>query len=589
MRFMRNIFFGLMAIILSACQTPSGEMLSITFDEPKAPQPVSPVPDWEGIGAGLNCSWGNTNLRYHKEYIPDITIAENYRCSAWKNERVYAQFLVWSKDQVDDLSIEISALKSDAESIEPGAIEHFFIRSVLADEFLNGCGEKTKSPKTAYLLPDCLERVESFTKRSNSTRGIWLNINIPESAKAGYYVSELAIKINEKVVKTLTLEVDVLDRHLPSPHEWAYHLDLWQNPFAVARVHDVELWSEEHFELMGPLYEMLADAGQKCITTSILHKPWGGQTYDYFHSMIRHTLDLDGEWKYDYTHFDNWVEFMMGLGINKQIDCYSLIPWGNQLHYYDESADRDTMIQAKASSVEFADYWTPFLKDFTFHLKEKGWFDIATIAMDERSLDDMQSAISLIKKHSGLRISSAANYNAGVSDDIYNLSPAVGHLLPPQIIKGRRERGQITTFYVCCAHKRPNNFTFSPLAEGVWQAWFAYAKNLDGFLRWAYNSWVEDPLHDSRFMKWPSGDTYFVYPEAKSSIRFEKLREGIQDYEKLRILTAELHKDGSPASHVSLEQIQEVLQGFTLTALEEQGAEALILRGKALLDDLTQN
>ena len=36
----------------------------------------------------------------------------------------------------------------------------------------------------------------------------------------------------------------------------------------------------------------------------------------------------------------------------------------------------------------------------------------------------------------------------------------------------------------------------------------------------------------------PAGDTFLVYPGGNSSIRFEKLREGIVDYEKVRILRA---------------------------------------------------
>jgi hypothetical protein len=35
---------------------------------------------------------------------------------------------------------------------------------------------------------------------------------------------------------------------------------------------------------------------------------------------------------------------------------------------------------------------------------------------------------------------------------------------------------------------------------------------------------------------WPAGDTFMVYPGGHSSIRFEKLREGIVDYEKIRLL-----------------------------------------------------
>jgi len=33
-----------------------------------------------------------------------------------------------------------------------------------------------------------------------------------------------------------------------------------------------------------------------------------------------------------------------------------------------------------------------------------------------------------------------------------------------------------------------------------------------------------------------AGDEFLVYPGANSSIRFEKLREGIVDYEKIKII-----------------------------------------------------
>jgi hypothetical protein len=45
-----------------------------------------------------------------------------------------------------------------------------------------------------------------------------------------------------------------------------------------------------------------------------------------------------------------------------------------------------------------------------------------------------------------------------------------------------------------------------------------------------------------RFRTWSSGDISIVYPEARSSIRFERLREGIQDFEKMRILRQDSDK-----------------------------------------------
>ena len=75
---------------------------------------------------------------------------------------------------------------------------------------------------------------------------------------------------------------------------------------------------------MRPLMKMLADAGQKIITATLTHKPWNGQTEDYFDTMVTWIKRADGTWAFDYTIFDRWVEFMMSVGIDKQINCYSL-------------------------------------------------------------------------------------------------------------------------------------------------------------------------------------------------------------------------------------------------------------------------
>ena len=95
-----------------------------------------------------------------------------------------------------------------------------------------------------------------------------------------------------------------------------------------------------------------------------------------------------------------------------------------------------------------------------------------------------------------------------------------------------------TTFYVCCVPKKPNTFTFSPPAEAVWMGLYAAAHNRTGFLRWSFNSWNENPLYDTMYWAklWSAGDCFIIYPGPRSSIHFERLREGIADYEKILIL-----------------------------------------------------
>ena len=72
----------------------------------------------------------------------------------------------------------------------------------------------------------------------------------------------------------------------------------------------------------------------------------------------------------------------------------------------------------------------------------------------------------------------------------------------------------------------------------------------------------KDPLTDSRFRTWTAGDTYIVYPDARSSIRFERLVEGIQDAEKIRILRKVYAAENSPESKEKLEQLEEAIAGF---------------------------
>src|SRR5690606_9897614 len=118
-----------------------------------------------------------------------------------------------------------------------------------------------------------------------------------------------------------------------------------------------------------------------------------------------------------------------------------------------------------------------------------------------------------------------------------------------------------------------NMFTFSPPAESVWAGWYTAASGFDGFLRWAYNSWTQSPLTDTRFISWPAGDTYQVYPGPLSSVRFEKLIEGIQDYEKIQQLR-KLYIANNNAS--KLHELDEALKSFAIENLAKQSAEEML-------------
>ena len=158
--------------------------------------------------------------------------------------------------------------------------------------------------------------------------------------------------------------------------------------------------------------------------------------------------------------------------------------------------------------------------------------------MDERSREEMDAAVALLEKVTPeFNIAFADNHKSYQRyPKSIDISVAAGDPFDQQDLIARRKKGYVTTFYVCCSDEFPNQFTFSDPAESTYMAWYALAAGFDGALRWAFNSWVLDPLRDSRFRTWPAGDTYIVYPQGRSSIRYERMLEGIQDYTKVNML-----------------------------------------------------
>jgi hypothetical protein len=579
----KSILLSVLAIFfISSCRE---KIEGTGFYEPDNPQQTVPEA-WENVEPGFNAAFGSIDERYEYHLPPQHAPFYSWEGTAWKGERKNIQLMLWSREAVDNIEVKDFELKGPGgEIISMENIKIHPVRYVLTDLFLSGCGWRDKDTIPSFLAADILENNQSFNLEAQTLRPVWITIDVPANAAAGTY--EGAVKISRWAGRSrkLPLKLNVSDLKLSSPDEWDFHLDLWQNPFAVARIHEVELWSEEHMKALVPYLEMLAGAGQKCITASILYKPWGGQTYDHFESMIEWTHLGNNEWEYDYSVFDRWVQLAADAGINQHINCYSMVPWGNQVRYYDEDSADYITVKVKPGSERYTELWKPFLIHFRDHLKQKGWLKKTTIAMDERGLEEMQSMIALLKGVAPeFQIALAGKYHEEISDDLKDLCVFIVPELDKEIIQKRKEKGLITTFYTCCAKpEHPNNFTFSPPAEQTLLGWYAAARGFDGYLRWAYNSWVKDPLKDSRFRAWPAGDTYQVYPGPRSSIRFERLREGIQDYEKIQAVRSMLNAGGDSDR---VEKLENILSMFNHENITQPIAAYWLNQGKDQFEEL---
>jgi hypothetical protein len=177
----------------------------------------------------------------------------------------------------------------------------------------------------------------------------------------------------------------------------------------------------------------------------------------------------------------------------------------------------------------------------------------------------------------------AGVYHPEIEQDIFDYSIASKWKYGEQVLAQRKDSGKPSTFYTSCEEAFPNGFTFSPPAEHAWIGWYAAAQGFTGYLRWAYNSWVANPLQDSRFRTWPAGDTYQVYPGPLTSIRFEKLVEGIQDFEKVRLLREEFTSTGNEEK---LRQLNRILAEFEIDKLPNTPAATMVEQAKEGINQL---
>ncbi|MDR0353482.1 MAG: DUF4091 domain-containing protein [Opitutaceae bacterium] len=512
--------------------------------------------------------------------------ARAWRAAAWRNERVNAQFTLWSRAAIPQLRLSATALRSDTGAEIPAtALNARFVRYVWASVD-NRYG---RIPGEA--VGDILDTAAELDLPAGGFRPVWLTVTVPADAAPGHYHGTLTATGQGGRAVGFPLSLEVLPATLPDPGNWTFFLDLWQHPWAAARYHGVTPFSPEHYALLEPLYRELASAGQKVITTTITERPWNQQTYDAYHSMITRARNPDDTWTFDYTLFDHYVAFAQHCGLGPQIHCYTMAPWGNLVQYTDAATGDTITATLKAGTPEYEAYWAPFLADFQRHLLKKGWAARTHIALDERSPEELRATIATLKKHAPLLKIAMANNKApsafkGISMD--NYSQALQRIDDGFLaeIAPRQASGAITTFYVCVTPPRPNTFTTSPCAEQVWLGYYAAAHRLDGILRWSYAHWPREPLWDSSFRpeNWGAGDTFLVYPGPRSSVRWELFRDGIEEAEKIRLLRA-------APDNSALAALEKTLSEFTYKKGSTQSAADLadlVDRARAAVETATR-
>ncbi len=515
---------------------------------------------------------------------------------AWKGERVSKQVVIWTDHgRVEDINYVFSDLVTKSKVIPAENARFRFIQYARTDLESRACGEFLDRDMGLYNeLGDVLstERISSV-EPTNPVR-LWLTIDIPEMCDTGLYKGIFSVNVRDLTEIELKINLQVVEYCLPAVEDWSFHLDLWQFPTVVIDRYNenspldrLDYWSDEHFELLGPKYRLLADMGQKVITAHIKEGALGAA------SMIDWIKRADESWDYDFSVFDRYVDSLMRWGIDQQISCQSPVGWNeDELPYWDEKQHTADTVYAPPGSDLYRIRWDHFLTRFKLHLDSMGWFQKAVLFMDEVDSLKMSEAIRMItNNHPGWKIGMAGFHPPSEYLDsiVYDMSLMFG------VAADLNRTGRQGAFYFSCNPPFPNNFIVPDArpADNIWIGWHAHHMNYNGFLRWAYDYWLHsDPL-EMRMGGHTSGDYALCYRSSNrvdmqvySSMRLELIREGIQDYEKIQILKEQFERSDRAEDQIALSELIAAIDQFTANSGQSEHLPRLVEDARQMLKKL---
>lgn len=534
----------LLASLVSAV-LPSGEVSAKSagreYVEPRDTAVVS-VAGWAGYG-GVSFGWVPKDYHYRQFASPVTGGCADTVVSAWRGERIGLEALVASGVDCGRVGVRLTGFRNGrGKRVAMPGSSASLMRYVITTGW-RACGYPSANLPT-YTVADMIDREGSTADlEACSVRPVWVTVEVPRDLPPGEYKCEVELvsESDGEVLKRIGLTVRVGGNTLPRPMDYAFYLDMWQQPYAVSRYYGVEPWSAEHMRLLEPYADMLARVGQKTVSVILFYEPWGEQSHDKFEPMVQTVRRADGTWAYDYGVMDRYVEFMGSRGVDANISCFTMVPWEMKFRYYDEASGEYRYLEAGTDTEAYRDLWTSFLRSLASHLRERGWFEKTMITMDERGLRQMLDARRVAKGAvPDIKMSLAGSYHAELADSLESYALIKGDFFPADVMRARRERGLITLMYTCCATAAPSQFSNSAPADGAYIPVYATATGHDGYLHWSYQNWTDEPLTDTRFRMFAPGDTYFVYPDGRSSLRYERMAEGVQLSEKIRLLREQM-------------------------------------------------
>ncbi|MCO5051225.1 MAG: DUF4091 domain-containing protein [Verrucomicrobiae bacterium] len=517
---------------------------------------------WLAQSADLGVWWCESGWKVGRERMMPERANQKLaplKVSAARGEYEAVQVVLRPERDGELLAAELGALKSRWGRTAA-------ITSTIAEVAYVEVTKPTDKTCVVGWYPDPLPPLRTpLTLRAGQNQPLWLTFQIGREVKAGNYSAKLKLRTTIGEL-SVPVTVEVFDFTLPE----ASHLRsaLGMGSSAINRYHRLTDPADQEL-----VYE-------KYLRNFAEHRISPYSFFDYAPMDIRFIGEgADQRAQIDFTKFDRaatrWLDehhfnsFLLplrGMG-------------GGTFH----SRHLGELQDFKEGTPEHARLFHDYLSQIERHLRERGWLNQAyTYWFDEPDPKDYEFVTEGMK-----RIKAAA---PGIHRMLTEQpEPALmGNveiwcaLTPewtPEKVAARRAAGEEVWWYICTGPKAPyvTEFIDHPGTELRLWPWQSWQYGVQGILIWETLYWtsataypspqLQDPWQDpmswqvgyglesGKKSPWGNGDGRFLYPprrplsdtspnldEPINSLRWENLRDGMEDYEYFWLLNREIER-----------------------------------------------
>ena len=470
--------------------------------------------------------WWTTHALHNvfRDTPPPARACREIAVSTAQNQRVGAQIVLRTPTDNRVESVECSPLrKQGSRSVIPASVFRYaFVEYHGVNKNSTATPEEELVRKAPADYPDGLLEDRSIALQPAQNQPIYVQWQVPANAPAGEYRGTVTVRLRDGQIQ---VPVRLTVYNFTFPQRTRLKVTVWMNDGELAKKHGVEYLSEEFWQLLARTALLMRQYHHHTWV------PWGTN------KAIR---GADGKLRFDFSVLDRWIQTYFDAGF----EFIELQHVGGREHgqwedknfvAYPLRCENEATGQTEWIPLE---EWLPALQE---HLRQKGWLERCMIHVADEpievNLDSWKQLSERVKRLAPDLRRIDAIHVANLQGYLEVWVPQLNFLEQwyPQFRRAQ-ERGAELWFYVAWVPqgKYPNRLIDYPLLKTRILHWLNHLTDTTGFLHWGYNFWGQ-PLDEQL----APGDNWIVYPgkEApRSSLRYEAMREGIEDYEYLCLL-----------------------------------------------------